>query len=495
MTTAPPPAAFDPALRRMAVAVALGATMTVLDTTIVNVAVHVLGRELDASLSDVQWVLTGYTLALSMTIPVAGWAIGRLGARTVWLTSLVLFAGGSLLCGAAWSAASLVAFRVLQGVGGGLLMPVGLAMLARQAGPGRMGRVMAVVSVPAMLAPALGPVLGGLLLERLPWRWMFYVNVPVCLAALVLAVRLIPPDTGRRSAGGPDVPGLLLLCPGLALLVHGLAQAGDGSALDGARVTASAAAGVLLVGAYVGHALRRGDRALIDVRVFGHRAFAASAAAVFCYSVALFGVLILIPLQAQTVRGGDTLDAGLLVAPLGLGAAATMPLAGRLTDRYGPRAPGVGGILVVLAGIAWYTRVDGAASLALPAAAVLLIGIGHGIVMPSIPAAAFRDVPVAAIPTASTAATIVARVGSAVGAALLAVVLQTLMRSAAGGSVPAATEAAFTAALGWSFAIALASLVPALLLPGGRPAPPEPEAAGAAEDAADGTVAEELRTG
>ena len=202
MTTTQAPERFDPALRNMCVVVVLGAIMTVIDTTIVNVAVHVLGRELDTSLSTIQWVLTGYLLALSMTIPVTGWAVQRFGARTVWITSLVLFIAGSALCGAAWSAGSLIAFRVLQGVGGGLLMPAGQTMLARQAGPERLARTMAVVSIPAMLAPALGPVLGGLLLEHLSWRWMFVINVPVCAAALLLAVspaaRRHRPPTGHR---------------------------------------------------------------------------------------------------------------------------------------------------------------------------------------------------------------------------------------------------------------------------------------------------------
>src|SRR5262249_31999178 len=160
MTTTQTPPRFDAALRNLSLVVAVGAIMTVLDTTIVNVAVNVLGRDLDASLSTIQWVLTGYTLALSMTIPITGWAVQRFGARTMWIISLVLFIAGSVLCCAAWSAESLIVSRVLQGVGGGLLMPVGQMMLARAAGPQRMGRAMAVVSVPAMLAPALGPVLG-----------------------------------------------------------------------------------------------------------------------------------------------------------------------------------------------------------------------------------------------------------------------------------------------------------------------------------------------
>jgi EmrB/QacA subfamily drug resistance transporter len=467
MTTAEAPERFDPALRNMSVVVASGAIMSVIDTTIVNVAVHVLGRDLGTSLSTVQWVLTGYLLALSTTIPVTGWAVQRLGARTVWITSLALFTAGSVLCGVAWSAGSLIAFRVLQGVGGGLLMPTAQTMLAREAGPRRMARAMAVVSVPAMLAPALGPVLGGLLLEHLSWRWMFFVNVPVCATALLLALRLLPADGGGRPQTGLDVLGLAMLSPGLAALVYGLSQAGEGAAPGGPPVLVDLVVGAVLLAAFGGHALRRADRALVDLRLFADRAFATSVGVLFCYSVAMFGALILVPLYVQVVRGGDTLVAGLLVAPFGAGAIVTMVLAGRITGRYGTRTPSVVGLLAVLAGLLPYTEADAATGWPLLAAATFVMGLGHGLVTPLVMAGAYRDLPSASIPGATTAATIVVRVGSALGAAVLAVVLQVLMRHAApppaapGG---AALAPAFAHSFWWAFGIAAAALLPALLL-------------------------------
>jgi EmrB/QacA subfamily drug resistance transporter len=482
-----PPTRFDPALRNLSIVVALGAIMTVLDTTIVNVAVRVLGRDLHTSLSTIQWVLTGYTLALSMTIPISGWAVRRFGGRTVWITSLILFITGSVLCGIAWSATALIAFRVLQGIGGGLLMPVGQTMLARAAGPARMGRVMAVISVPAMLAPALGPVLGGLLLDHLAWRWMFFINVPVCAAALLLAIRLLPADPERQPAAQLDGLGLALLSPGLALLVYGLAQAGEGAPMTGARVLVGLVAGPVLLVAFAVHALRRADRALVDLRLFGNRAFAMSVGATFVYSMAMFGVLILVPLFEQTVRGGDTLDAGLLIAPLGAGAIVTMVLAGRITDRYGSRRPGITGLVVVLAGTLALTRVGTGSSWALLAGAVFVCGLGHGLIIPSIMAAAYQDLPRPLIPAATTAANIVIRVGSALGAAVLAIVLQVLVRASIPGSdgTPAPgggarLASAFDGAFWWAFAFAAAALIPALLLPGRKTSTVDSEAAAAA---------------
>ena len=166
-------AEIDPALRRIAFVVVLGIIMSILDTTIVIVAIDTLGRQFHTTLSSIQWVSTGYLLALSTVIPLSGWAVERFGAKQMWMLSLTLFVLGSVLCGMAWSAPSLIVFRVLQGFGGGMIMPIGMSILAREAGPARMGRVMSIVGVPALLAPILGPVIGGVLVDNLSWRWIF----------------------------------------------------------------------------------------------------------------------------------------------------------------------------------------------------------------------------------------------------------------------------------------------------------------------------------
>src|ERR1700720_519509 len=178
--------------------VILGMIMSILDTTIVNVALATLSRELHSPIAQIQWVVTGYLLALAAVIPVTGWAARRFGAKRVYMTSLVLFTAGSALCAVAASTTALVLFRVLQGVGGGMLMPVGQLIMAQVAGPKRMGRVMGVVAMPAMLAPILGPVVGGVILQGLHWSWIFFVNVPIGVLAVALAARMLPhPDLGR----------------------------------------------------------------------------------------------------------------------------------------------------------------------------------------------------------------------------------------------------------------------------------------------------------
>src|SRR5436190_9145244 len=186
------PPALDREILRLGVVVVIGTIMAILDATIVNVAIPTLGREFHASISTIQWVMTAYLLAFASVIPLTGWSTDRFGAKRVWIASLVVFMAGSALAGSAWSIEALIAFRVVQGLGGGLLLPVGQTILAQAAGPQRIGRVMSVVGVPMLLAPIFGPVIGGAIVDQVSWRWVFFVNLPVGVAAVLLAWRLLP---------------------------------------------------------------------------------------------------------------------------------------------------------------------------------------------------------------------------------------------------------------------------------------------------------------
>jgi EmrB/QacA subfamily drug resistance transporter len=481
---------LDPELRRLALVVVAGAIMTILDTTIVNVAITPLGRDLHTSLSTIQWVLTGYTLALSMAIPITGWAVERFGAKTTWITSLLLFIAGSILCGVAWNVGSLIAFRVLQGVGGGMIMPVGQVMLARKAGPDRMARVMSVIAVPAMLGPVLGPVIGGLIIDDLSWRWMFYVNVPLCALALVLALKILPPDTDR-SAARIDGIGLALLPPGLAFVVYGLSKAGS----DSTQMAIWLVAGALVTAAFVVHALRGRGTPLVNVRVFGSRAFSMSSIAMFVYSGALFGFMVVLPIYFQVVRGESPLRAGLLVAPLGLGAIVTMPLSGRLADRVVARAIVVPGMLIVAGAAVVFTQIHTGTSLGLLAGMLFVAGLGHGTVMPPVMGSAYQGMRRPDIPGATATFNVALRVGSSFGTAILAVVLQEAIagriHGASGGlssvaglrgkSVTAELTSAFGVSFWWVAAIAVIAVIPALFIPprpaaGAAPAGDDPAA-------------------
>ena len=201
---------------RIAIVVILGAIMSVLDTTIVNVALHDLSGDLHASLASIQWVITGYLLSLAAVIPITGWAVRRFSARRLYVIALIVFTAGSALCALATNSSELIAFRVLQGVGGGMLTPIGQMILVKAAGPRNLPKVMSFIGVPIVLAPVFGPTLGGLLLQGVGWQWIFLINVPVGIVALTFALRLLPHDeAGSAQAGRLDITGLLLAATGV----------------------------------------------------------------------------------------------------------------------------------------------------------------------------------------------------------------------------------------------------------------------------------------
>src|SRR5690349_15502794 len=235
----------DRRILTIASVVVLGAIMSILDTTVVNVAINTLARDFDTDLPTIQWIVTGYTLALATVIPVTGWAADRFGTKRLYMLSIGLFVAGSALSGAAWSAESLIAFRVLQGLGGGMLMPAGMTILTRAAGPQRVGRVMAIIGVPMLLGPILGPILGGWLVDNASWRWIFFINLPIGLCALALSLRVLPKDR-PQPAERFDFLGLALLSPGLALMIYGLAQSASSGGFGEAKVLVPAILGFLL---------------------------------------------------------------------------------------------------------------------------------------------------------------------------------------------------------------------------------------------------------
>ncbi len=461
--------------------VVVGAIMSILDTTIVNVALATLGRELHASLSTIQWVASGYLVALAVVIPMTGWASERFGAKQLWMMVVGLFVLGSALSGVAWSAGSLIFFRVLQGLGGGMIMPAGMTILAQAAGPQRIGRVMSVVGAPMLLGPVLGPVLGGLILQNLSWRWIFYVNLPIGALALTMAWRLLPhsePQRGERL----DLTGLALLSPGLAGIVFGLSQTSSQGGLGYIWAWLPIALGVGFVASFVWHSLHTKVRPLLDLALFRAPGFAAAAATVLLIGAALFGSLILLPLYFQVDRGEGTLATGLLLAPQGVGAALTMPISGRLTDRIGGGPVTLFGLFVMTGATIALTRLTAHTGYALTTAILVVRGIGLGCCMMPAMAAAYTTVSRQAIPRATTQLNVLQRVGGSIGTALLAVVLENRIQAAiphapalGGGAIqPIPNEVrvriaeplahAFTGTFWWAAALTAIAILPAALL-------------------------------
>jgi EmrB/QacA subfamily drug resistance transporter len=483
----PPATAFrlTPQLRRTSTVVVLGSIMSILDTTIVAVALATLGRDFHVSVTTIQWVATGYLLALAMVTPVSGWAVDRFGAKKIWTGSTALFVIGSSLCGLAWSADSLIFFRILQGIGGGMLLPVGQSILARAAGPQRMGRVMSIIGVPMVLGPIMGPVIGGLIVSNYSWRWIFYINVPIGIVTLILSHRWLPEfDTQERSSSAFDAFGFCLLSPGLAALVYALAEVGTTGSFTSPAVLVSFVLGVLLMAGFILHALH-GKNPLLDLHPFKNRNFAIANVCIFVIGATLYGSMFLLPIYYQVARGQEAWVAGLLMAPQGIGAACIMRWAGSVTDRVGPRRVVPFGILLMAAATVPFAFVTTSTSWALLAVTLFVRGLGLGLSMMPVTAAAYYDLNHAEIPKASTVMNIVRLIGGSVATALFAVVLERQIianlgpaAAKAGGSagvIGATTKlppqiadpvaAAFAHTFWWSVGAILIAFIPTLFLP------------------------------
>jgi len=471
---------MTPEIRRIAVLVVLGSIMSILDTTIVAVALDTLGRDFHVPVTTIQWVTTGYLLALAVVIPVTGWAVDRFGAKPMWMLSLGLFIIGSSLCGVAWSANSLIAFRVLQGLGGGMILPIGQTLMARAAGPQRMGRVMSIIGVPTVLGPVLGPVLGGLIISNFSWRWIFYINVPVGIVTLLLSSRILP-KMEEKVRTRFDTLGFCLLSPGLAALVYSLSEVGITGSFTSPPVVISFLLGLGLMVAFVLHALHV-PKPLLDLRLFKDRSFSIANICIFVMGATLFGSMFLLPLYYQIARGQSPLIAGLLMAPQGLGAACMMPLSGTITDRAGPRKVVPFGILLMAAATVPFAFVTTSTPEAWLAITLFARGLGLGLSMMPIIAAAYFKLTNADIPRASTTLNIVRQVGGSVATALFAVILERQIiartHAPAGSSglslaetaklPPAVADdvaAAFAHTFWWAVVTILIAFVPTLFLP------------------------------
>ncbi|MFI6355204.1 MDR family MFS transporter [Streptomyces sp. NPDC050743] len=475
--TGPAPAAagpehVDPAVWRTAITIVVGALAVVFDTTIVSVALNDLAKDLDAPLSTIQWVSTGYLLAVFVTIPLAGWAQQRLGGKRLWIASLGVFLLGSILSALAWDATGLIVFRVVQGIGGGLMMPL-TATLIMQAAKGRnIGKVMSLITVPTALGPILGPVMGGLILHLADWRWMFLVNIPFCVVGGGLARRNLPDD--RPAPDGPrarlDVIGVLLLSPGVAALIYGLSQAEGGAGFTGAKVLVPLLGGFALVGGFTAWALTRTSGALVNLRLFRHRATASASTLLFLGGFSLYGAMMLLPLYFQQVRGEDALGAGLLLIPQGVGALLARGLAGTYTDRVGPRRVAVAAFAVVAAATVPFAFVTADTSEVLLMAALLVRGVGLGAAMIAPTGAAYVGLEHEEIADASIITRVAQQIGGSVGIAVLVVILQHTVGDA---HTPGALADGFGAAFWWSVAFTAAAIPLCLLLPG-RPRPAAP---------------------
>ena len=418
------PDSLDAGLLRIAGVCILASVMALLDGTVVSVAQRTFIAEFGSTQAIVAWTITGYTLGQATVIPLAGWASDRFGTKRLFMGAAFWFTTASLLCSMASNVSQLIAFRVIQGLGGGILVPLTLIILTREAGPRRLGRLMAVLGIPMLLAPMCGPVLGGWLISAYGWEWIFRINLPVGVILVVLAGLVFPKDRPRPSEAF-DFVGMLLLSPGLGLLLFGISSVPRHDSFTDNRVWIPGLIGVALIAAFVVHALHRADHPLIDLKLFENRAVTLSNIAMFLFSVGFFGAVLVVPSYLQQLLHETPLQSGLQLIPQGLGAMLTMPLAGTLMDKRGPRNVLLVGITGIAGGLSIFAYGAWLQADYMPILLVGLVttGIGLGCTLTPLSGAAVQTLKPNEVARGSTLLSVNQHVAVAVGTALMSVIL------------------------------------------------------------------------
>jgi EmrB/QacA subfamily drug resistance transporter len=428
--------------------------MSIMDVTIVNVALPTIGRQFAVSPTAVDVVVISYLVSLAVFIPASGWIGDRFGGKRTLLAAIAVFTLASALCGIAGSLAELVVFRVLQGIGGGMLTPVGMAMLYRTFPPAERVRLASILMVPTALAPAAGPLLGGLLVSDLSWRWVFFVNLPVGLAAFAFGLLFV---AERREArpGRFDLPGFCLAGVGLGALMYGVSE-GPAEGWGSPVVAGLVVVGVVVLFVMVVVELRSREP-MVDLRLFADRMFRASNVLVVVTMTAFFGVLFVVPLYYQDARGLSALGSGLSTFPEAIGVMISAQFVSRLLyPRFGPRRVMSAGLLGITACMVLMS-LNGAHT-SLWWMRLLMFGLGCSIpnVMVSMQAAAFATISAASTGRASTLFNADRQLGGAIGVAILSTVISVVgpLHRVAGRLVP--NETAYHAAFLTAAVIALA---------------------------------------
>ncbi|ADP80334.1 MFS transporter [Pseudofrankia inefficax] len=447
-------------------ALGLAALVAVLDGTVVSVALRTLTTDLHAPLTTVVWTSVGYLLAAATMLPLLNWASARFGGRLVFLVGLGLFGLGSALSALAWSAGALIGFRVVQGLGGGLLEPTSLMLAARLARQDRVGRVLGTISMIINVAPALGPVVGGLLLATGHWQWIFLVNIPLTLGLFAVAIAFIPADrpTGRAAAAaGPstdavvpnaDVRGLALLTTGYVGVLFALTRAGQAGA--DAFAVVPAVAGVALLAGYVRYALTTARTPAFDLRLLRRPGFAASLAVMSCVGLVMYGQQSALPVFGADRHHLHGAGQGLLVCALGLGLFVSMSWGGRVSDRTGPRPLVRAGAVVTAVGLATFALTHDRLPLAAVFALFVAIGLGFGATAAPTFASVFRLLTPVEQPQGTTAVFMSVQLSASLGITLLG-----LLQARAGAHW-----------LTWLFGLLAAAAVAMLVLSRGLPGRP-----------------------
>ena len=454
---------LDPIVLRTAIVLVFGALAPLFDSTMVNVAIHTIAVDMKVTISVVQWITTGYVLAMGLAVPISGWATNRFGGKRLYVFSLAVFLIGSVFSMLSWDIKSMILFRVIQGIGAGLMMPTLQTELVQVSGGRNLGRIMAIVSIPGLLGPILGPVLGGIIVNSLSWRAIFWVNIPICIVAIPLAVWGIPADNHVDKKASLDVIGMLLLSPAFAVFIYGIAQVARHGGVNSSSVFVPLIIGIVLMAAYVVYALNVKREPALNVRLFKSVNFSASNILLIFSGIITNGALLMLPLYYQEVRGVSALEAGLWLLPQGIGMLLTRSWAGRTADRDGSRNIVLMSLVAIIIGTLPFAFAGADTSYILLSIALLVRGAGLGGLFIAIMMSAYIGVPNEEVPHASIATRIFQTIGGAFGSAILVTVAQQQMTGRAQSDLQAITHA-YNVSFWWAISFAAIAVIPTMFL-------------------------------
>ncbi|NOU90497.1 DHA2 family efflux MFS transporter permease subunit [Paenibacillus sp. LMG 31460] len=359
------------------IAIIVGMIMVILDSTVVNNAIPKLVEYFDTDLKTIQWTVTGYTLALSAVIPLAGWMADKFGSKQIFMITIALFTIGSVLCGIAQTPEQLIIYRIIQGLGGGMVGPIGMAMVFKLAPPERRGSIMGVLGVPMLIAPAFGPVLSGWLVDSVSWHWIFIINLPIGIIAFILGYKYLP-KSDRHAAPHLDVIGMCLAPIAFSMLAYGVSEGGT-SWFSTSTITGLTVGGIALI-LFIFVELAQ-KQPLLELKVFKSSDFTRSIIMTWIVQLPLFGTMLIVPLYLQGVMHYTALETGWILMPYALCAGLGMPISGRLFDKIGARPLAFAGLTVITISLFILSDISVDTSLWVIILCICILGLGMGFTM------------------------------------------------------------------------------------------------------------------
>lgn len=440
----------------------LGAIMPLLDSTMVNIAINHLSHDFSIGLDLIQWVITGYVLAMAISVPLAGWMVQRFNGKWLMIGANILFLAASIASGLSWSIHSLIIFRVVQGFSAGFIMTLVTTLCVETAGRERMGRLMSTIGIPTVLGPILGPVIGAVIVQFLSWRYIFFVNIPIGILAITLMILKLPDFTPANIKAKFDFIGIILLGAASAALIYGITKAARSATFNNSTTIAFVIAGVAILASYLIYAAIKKDQAILPLHLFKLKNFSAVMVGLFLAGIATNGPMLLLPLFFQNIKGFSVLNTGLILIPQGIGMLIARPLIGKLTDKWGARNVVLVSLALTIVGTIPFVFINEASSLFVVSLVLFVRGVGIGGVTIPMMTDAYTGMVKQEIAQASVGTRLMQNIGGAFGSAVMATAVSLSIQGKT-PTIPLMTTA-YHDGFGLALVLSLVLVIPSLFL-------------------------------